>query len=142
MRLLRALRRRVDRWFRPRELILRSDGRVSYLAISARQQKITFVFLLGFILWGGFATTSMIINSRQLATERSELEAAHFAYGRLLAQAERSYGQLLAYARQMREGLDGSLPMAAPSEAGPERAPGAALSGELRAGFGGCCHWP
>ncbi|HEX4572916.1 MAG TPA: peptidoglycan DD-metalloendopeptidase family protein [Dongiaceae bacterium] len=131
MRLLRALRRRVDRWFRPRELILRSDGRVSYLAISARQQKITFVFLLGFILWGGFATTSMIINSRQLATERSELEAAHFAYGRLLAQAERSYGQLLAYARQMREGLDGSLPMAAPSEAGPERAPGAALSREL-----------
>ncbi|HKF62039.1 MAG TPA: peptidoglycan DD-metalloendopeptidase family protein [Dongiaceae bacterium] len=129
---LRGLRRKVDRWFRPRELILRSDGRVSYLAISARQQKITVVFLLGFILWGGFATTSMIINSRQLATERSELEAAHFAYGRLLAQAERSYAQLLAYAQQLRGNLDGSRPLAAPSEAGPERAPGAALSGELR----------
>src|SRR6516225_5060437 len=129
---LRALRRKVDRWFQPRELILRSNGRVSYLAISARQQKITALFLLGFILWGGFATTSMIINSRQLATERSELEAAHFAYGRLLAQAERSYGQLLAYAQQIRGSLDGSRPMAAPSEAGPERAPGAALSGELR----------
>jgi murein DD-endopeptidase MepM/ murein hydrolase activator NlpD len=131
-RTLRGLRCKVDRWFRPRELILRSDGRVSYLAISARQQKITVAFLLGFILWGGFATTSMFINSRQLATERSELEAAHFAYGRLLTQAERSYAQLLAYAQQLRGNLDGSRPLAAPSEAGPERAPGAALSGELR----------
>jgi peptidase M23-like protein len=68
----RRLRRKIDRWFQPRELILRADGRrVSYLAVSARQQKIAFVFLLGFILWGGFATAGMIISNRQLAAERS-----------------------------------------------------------------------
>ena len=48
----------LDRWFPPRELILRTDGRVSYLAISPRHQKFVAGVLLGFALWGGFATTN------------------------------------------------------------------------------------
>ncbi|MFI5016294.1 MAG: hypothetical protein ACHQAY_28505, partial [Hyphomicrobiales bacterium] len=62
--LSRRVRGRLDRWFPPRELILRTDGRVAYLAISSRQQKVTAAILLGFAIWGAFATTNMVLNSR------------------------------------------------------------------------------
>lgn len=128
----RRLHRKIDRWFQPRELILRADGRVSYLAISARQQKISFVFLLGFILWGGFATAGMIISNRQLAAERSELAAARLAYARVVDEAGRSYERLLAYARDIRASLDRSPTAVAPAASEPDGRVEASLPGELR----------
>lgn len=128
----RHLRRKLDRWFQPRELILRADGRVSYIAVSARQQKIAFAFLVGFILWGGFATAAMIVSSRQLAAERNALAAARLSYARLVDEAGRSYEQLLSYAREIRASLDHSTMMAAPAEGGSASAAEASLSGQLR----------
>jgi hypothetical protein len=74
-------------------LILRTDGRVSYLAISSRQQKITAAILLGFALWGGYATTSMVISGRMLEAKRGELDRAQVAYVDLLNEVAHSYDQ-------------------------------------------------
>src|SRR6266852_1533732 len=99
--LLRWCRNTLDRWFPPRELILRTDGRVSYLAISSRQQKVTAAVLLGFALWGGYATTSMIVSGRQLEAKRGELDRAQVAYVDLLNEVARSYDQFLGFARNL-----------------------------------------
>ncbi|HXQ41936.1 MAG TPA: peptidoglycan DD-metalloendopeptidase family protein [Candidatus Udaeobacter sp.] len=94
-------RGRLDRWFPPRELILRTDGRVAYLAISSRQQKITAAILFGFAIWGAFATTNMVLSGRQLAAKRGELDRAQTAYVDLLNEMTRSYDDLLAFARNV-----------------------------------------
>src|SRR5215475_3124779 len=95
------VRSRLDRWFPPRELILRTDGRVAYLAISSRQQKITAAILLGFALWGGYATTSMVVNGRMLEAKRGELDRAQVAYVDLLNEVTHSYDQFLGFAKNL-----------------------------------------
>lgn len=85
----------------PRELILRTDGRVSYLAISSRQQKITAAILLGFALWGGYATTSMVVSGRMLEAKRGELDRAQVAYVDLLNEVAHSYDQFLGFAKNL-----------------------------------------
>ena len=99
--LSQRVRGRLDRWFPPRELILRTDGRVAYLAISSRQQKITAAILFGFAIWGAFATTNMVLSGRQLAAKRGELDRAQTAYVDLLNEMTRSYDDLLAFARNV-----------------------------------------
>jgi murein DD-endopeptidase MepM/ murein hydrolase activator NlpD len=99
--MIRWCRNTLDRWFPPRELILRTDGRVSYLAISSRQQKVTATILLGFALWGGYATTSMIVNGRLLEAKRGELDRAQVAYVDLLNEVAHSYDQFLGFARNL-----------------------------------------
>src|ERR1700687_5908979 len=99
--LIRRCRNALDRWFPPRELILRTDGRVSYLAISSRQQKVTAAILLGFALWGGYATTNMVVNGRLLDAKRGELDRAQVAYLDLLNEVAHSYDQFLGFARNL-----------------------------------------
>jgi murein DD-endopeptidase MepM/ murein hydrolase activator NlpD len=99
--MIRWCRNALDRWFPPRELILRTDGRVSYLAISSRQQKVTAAILLGFALWGGYATTNMIVSGRLLEAKRGELDRAQVAYVDLLNEVAHSYDQFLGFARNL-----------------------------------------
>jgi murein DD-endopeptidase MepM/ murein hydrolase activator NlpD len=99
--LIRRCQNALDRWFPPRELILRTDGRVAYLAISSRQQKITAAILLGFALWGGYATTGMVLNGRMLEAKRGELDRAQVAYVDLLNEVAHSYDQFLGFARNL-----------------------------------------
>jgi murein DD-endopeptidase MepM/ murein hydrolase activator NlpD len=103
------VRGRLDRWFPPRELILRTDGRVAYLAISSRQQKIIAAILFGFAIWGAFATTNMVLSGRQLAAKRGELDRAQTAYVDLLNEMTRSYDDLLAFARNVDKNQAGQL---------------------------------
>jgi murein DD-endopeptidase MepM/ murein hydrolase activator NlpD len=99
--LFRRCQNALDRWFPPRELILRTDGRVSYLAISSRQQKIAAAVLFGFALWGGYATTNMIVTGRQLDAKRGELDRAQVAYVDLLNEVAHSYDQFLGFAHNL-----------------------------------------
>jgi len=99
--LIRRCQNALDRWFPPRELILRTDGRVKYLAISSRQQKFTAAILLGFALWGGYATTSMIVSGRMLEAKRGELDRAQVAYVDLLNEVAHSYDQFLGFAKNL-----------------------------------------
>jgi murein DD-endopeptidase MepM/ murein hydrolase activator NlpD len=130
--LVRRCQNALDRWFPPRELILRTDGRVSYLAISSRQQKITAAILLGFALWGGYATTSMVVNGRMLEAKRGELDRAQVAYVDLLNEVARSYDQFLGFARNLNTdqrnllAQGGTLP-------GTGTIPGAAPTGQQQA---------
>ncbi|HZT19565.1 MAG TPA: peptidoglycan DD-metalloendopeptidase family protein [Dongiaceae bacterium] len=135
----RRLNDRFDRWFPPRELILRTDGRVAYLAITTRHQKLAATILFGFLLWGGFATTNMIISGRQLEAKRTELDRAQLAYADLLNQVTKSYDQLIAFARGV-SGSEGSpmnpadmaLLPGRPPEAAPAHGQDAGLRDKLR----------
>ncbi|HEY2890746.1 MAG TPA: peptidoglycan DD-metalloendopeptidase family protein [Dongiaceae bacterium] len=82
-------------------MILRTDGRVKYLAISSRQQKFTAAILLGFALWGGYATTSMVVSGRMLEAKRGELDRAQVAYVDLLNEVAHSYDQFLGFAKNL-----------------------------------------
>jgi murein DD-endopeptidase MepM/ murein hydrolase activator NlpD len=99
--LIRRCSNALDRWFPARELILRTDGRVSYLAISPRQQKLTAGILLGFAIWGAYATTNMVVNGRLLEAKRGELDRAQVAYVDLLNEVAHSYDQFLGFARNL-----------------------------------------
>jgi murein DD-endopeptidase MepM/ murein hydrolase activator NlpD len=99
--MIRRCQNALDRWFPPRELILRTDGRVKYLAISSRQQKFTAAILLGFALWGGYATTSMVVSGRMLEAKRGELDRAQVAYVDLLNEVAHSYDQFLGFAKNL-----------------------------------------
>ena len=99
--LVRRCSSALDRWFPARELILRTDGRVSYLAISPRQQKLTAGILLGFAIWGAYATTNMVVNGRLLVAKRGELDRAQVAYVDLLNEVAHSYDQFLGFARNL-----------------------------------------
>src|ERR1700758_4838227 len=102
--LLRRCQVALDRWFPPRELILRTDGRIAYLAISSGQQKFTAAVLLGFLLWGGYATTTMILSGRELVVQRDQLDRAQVAYADLMTQVANSYDQFVGYANNLRSG--------------------------------------
>jgi hypothetical protein len=102
--LLRRCRSAIDRCFPPRELILRTDGRVAYLAISSRQQKVTAAALLGLLLWGGYATTSMILSGREIVVQRDQLDRVQVAYADLMNQVASSYDQFVGYANNLRSG--------------------------------------
>ena len=127
--LIRRCQNALDRWFPPRELILRTDGRVKYLAISSRQQKFTAAILLGFALWGGYATTNMIVSGRMLEAKRGELDRAQVAYVDLLNEVAHSYDQFLGFAKNLNADQRNLLaqgavlpnPMSAPGLAGTEQ---------------------
>jgi murein DD-endopeptidase MepM/ murein hydrolase activator NlpD len=125
--LLRRFRERLDRCFPPRELILRTDGRVAYLAISSRQQKLTAAVLLGVTLWGGYATTSMVISGRQLQAQRGELDRTQTAYASLVNQVANSYDQMLGYATKLKNGQQTA--MLSPGGPGLDQGHGNALHG-------------
>ncbi|MEX0809682.1 MAG: peptidoglycan DD-metalloendopeptidase family protein [Dongiaceae bacterium] len=81
------------RAFVPREILIRANGRVSYLTVSSRLQK--FVTSVGVVLgvWLVASSTSLLISTYFLQKKDSEVEIARLAYEGLLEDVARSYDQ-------------------------------------------------
>ena len=84
---------RVARQFIDREIIIRAEGRIGYLRISARHQKYAAVVALGLAFWLGVATGSFVLLSAQLDEQAQQVEEQRLAYLDLLTEAS-------AYQRQ------------------------------------------
>ncbi|MEX1107874.1 MAG: peptidoglycan DD-metalloendopeptidase family protein [Dongiaceae bacterium] len=87
----------IDEWaartFVSREILIRANGRVSYLTFSSRLQK--FATGVGVVLgvWLLASSTSLLISTYFLQKKDSEVEIARLAYEGLLEDVARSYDQ-------------------------------------------------
>jgi murein DD-endopeptidase MepM/ murein hydrolase activator NlpD len=91
------MKTKVGEWmaraFMPREILIRADGRVTYITVSARLQKA--VALVGCVLgvWLLASSTSLLISTYFLQKKDSEVEIARLAYQGLLEDVGRSYDE-------------------------------------------------
>ena len=84
----------VDRMFRDRELLLRADGRITYLPLTQRFQICLFVMLLTLGLWLAGATTFSIVQGDIIAAKDLGIKEALVAYENLL-------DEVLAYQKKV-----------------------------------------
>jgi murein DD-endopeptidase MepM/ murein hydrolase activator NlpD len=75
-----------ERLFAPRELILRSDGEVSYLRLSSRAQKVAAGLAAATVAWGLFATASYVVDQHRLAAKDRTIASHELAYRDLEAE--------------------------------------------------------
>jgi murein DD-endopeptidase MepM/ murein hydrolase activator NlpD len=91
------IRAAIDRWearaFVSREILIRANGRVSYLTVSSKLQKFVTGFGIVLGVWLIASSTSLLISTYVLQKKDSEVEIARLAYERLLEDVARSYDQ-------------------------------------------------
>lgn len=82
---------RIDAWaFRPREVLVRADGRVRLMAVSARAQRLTAGLLLGLVLAAGLGAQAYrlaLVEIEQRANDVARLQDDHRARMEELAEA-------------------------------------------------------
>ncbi|MBC8268054.1 MAG: peptidoglycan DD-metalloendopeptidase family protein [Rhodospirillaceae bacterium] len=78
--------RALDRWFPERQLMLRSEGRVSYLVLSKRLQMTAFAAVLAVVGWSAFASVSYVFYGQFLDSKDNQVANARLAYRSLLSQ--------------------------------------------------------
>ena len=76
----------MNRVFVPREIILRSNGQVSYIRLSSRTQKLGAVTLCILTWWAAFATTSHVVQRITLAAKDKAIADHQSAYQNLQSE--------------------------------------------------------
>jgi murein DD-endopeptidase MepM/ murein hydrolase activator NlpD len=80
----RGVRRVLSRIFRERELLIRSDGEVRFLRVSARMQMAVAAGLIGGTIWAATAVPVTITQFLTNSTNESQIFEAKLAYADLL----------------------------------------------------------
>jgi murein DD-endopeptidase MepM/ murein hydrolase activator NlpD len=80
----RGVRRVLSRIFRERELLVRSDGEVRFLRVSARMQMAVAAGLVGGVIWAATAVPVTITQFLTISTNESQIFEAKLAYADLL----------------------------------------------------------
>lgn len=80
----RGVRRVLSRIFRERELLIRSDGEVRFLRVSARMQMALAAGLVGSAIWAATAVPVTITQFLTISTNESQIFEAKLAYADLL----------------------------------------------------------
>lgn len=106
--LRRSAARLSARLFAPREVILRTDGRVSYLRLTTRVQKIAAGTLAAAVAWGAFASASYVAHRDILAAKDRAIASHERAYRDLESDFEQALGERDRLAAE-RAGLNRSL---------------------------------
>ena len=70
----------IDRVFVPREVILRASGRVTYIRLSSRAQKLAAAALCLVTWWGSYATASNVLHRDTLAAKDRAIAGQQSAY--------------------------------------------------------------
>lgn len=94
-------RARLRHLFRERELLLRSEGQVTFIRLSSRLQMGVAAIATAAFLWGAGATASALWKNYQLQARHHEIAEARLAYDQVLKQ--------LASYQQKLEGLSDKL---------------------------------
>lgn len=121
----------LDRVFRPREIFIRVDGRVRYLTLSVRVQKLAALAVVGIGLWTLVATTGLFVQEFRLGGKDNYIAAQESRYANLLAEIATYHARYAEIARELERNqgialstLDGGTP----AEPGPDA--DAAVEGE------------
>jgi murein DD-endopeptidase MepM/ murein hydrolase activator NlpD len=83
----------MARIFIPREILVRADGRVTYITLSTRLQKSTGLVACALAVWLLASSTSLVVSSYFLQKKDSEVTIARLAYEELLEDVSTSYDQ-------------------------------------------------
>jgi murein DD-endopeptidase MepM/ murein hydrolase activator NlpD len=78
--------RTLDDWFPERQLMLRSEGQVSYVVLSKRLQMAAFAAVLAMVGWSAFASVSYVFYGHFLDNKDNQVANARLAYRSLLSQ--------------------------------------------------------
>lgn len=76
----------LDRWFPERQIMLRSDGRVSFITLSKGLQLTVVCGMLAFVGWSAFASVSYVFFGQFLESKENQVANARLAYRSLLSQ--------------------------------------------------------
>jgi murein DD-endopeptidase MepM/ murein hydrolase activator NlpD len=79
-----GVRRVLSRIFRERELLIRSDGEVRFIRVSARMQMALAAGLIGGALWAATAVPVTVTQLLTISTNESQIFEAKLAYADLL----------------------------------------------------------
>lgn len=107
-RVRRAVADFLERTFVPREIILRADGRLSYVRLSSGLQKCAAVFLLLLAGWGGFASVGYFVQRGWIDERDRLIELQDLAYLDLEDQIEQALAREARLERRV-AGLTTSL---------------------------------
>lgn len=83
----------MARIFIPREILVRADGRVTYITLSSRLQKSTGLVACALAVWLLASSSSLLVSSYFLQKKDSEVVVARLAYQELLEDVAASYDQ-------------------------------------------------
>ncbi len=76
----------LERWFPERQLMLRSEGKVSFVTLSKRFQLTVVCGVLAIVGWSAFASVSYVFYGQFLESKESQVANARLAYRSLLSQ--------------------------------------------------------
>jgi murein DD-endopeptidase MepM/ murein hydrolase activator NlpD len=76
----------VKRWFPERQLMLRSDGNVSFIRLSRSLQLTVVCCMLAIVGWSAFASVSYVFYGKFLESKDNQVANARLAYRSLLSQ--------------------------------------------------------
>jgi Family of unknown function (DUF5930) len=93
----------MDRLFMPREVFLRSDGRVRYLKVSRRQQMAAAAAVTAFAGWTLASTAGLVAGAVFLESKNARLNDAAVAYDVLRQQLTASQQRFVDLARALDE---------------------------------------
>ena len=94
---LQGIRQRTTRWqarvFMTREVLIRADGKVTYLTISPGLQKAVALTILAGIVWTTYSSVGMVVNERVIERKNNEVAAAREAYDNLMNGVGSAYDE-------------------------------------------------
>ncbi|WP_221205712.1 peptidoglycan DD-metalloendopeptidase family protein [Limibacillus halophilus] len=91
--ILRHVRAWVDRQFPEREIYLRAEGRVRFLRVSPRQQKLATGLAICLAGWGLAATVTAVVSPVIISEQQTEINKRDQAYVSLLNEIDQYYDQ-------------------------------------------------
>lgn len=82
-----------SRLFMPREILIRADGRVTYLTISSTVQKSVAGALFALLAWATYGSVGMMLGEQKIVEKNIEVAAVRAAYSDLMAGVGSAYDQ-------------------------------------------------
>jgi len=93
----------MHRLFPERQIVIRTEGRVSFLTLSKRFQVSTLAVFLAFGGWAAFASVTYVLNDRVIADKDEQIASVRLAYRSLLTQVEGYNRKFTALSRNLDE---------------------------------------
>ena len=94
---LQGIRQRTTRWqarvFMTREVLIRADGKVTYISISPALQKAVALTILAGIIWTTYSSVGMMVSERVIERKNTEVAAAREAYDNLMNGVGSAYDE-------------------------------------------------
>jgi murein DD-endopeptidase MepM/ murein hydrolase activator NlpD len=94
---LQRIRQGTARWqsrvFMTREVLIRADGKVTYISISPGLQKTVAAAILAGIVWTTYSSVGLLVNERVIEEKNTEVAAARQAYDDLMTGVGSAYDE-------------------------------------------------